>query len=165
MLHSSYNRAPRRKLIPNLFSIILQVVADAARPLTEHEIVEAVSKKMERSDEELKRQITVSLHDALIYGYLRVKNFRYSIVSSRLDPSTHRSSRNRSDGHAPSSSMAAGTSDHHRSDDRLSSVNDDEDRNSDDDHIDDEDYEDEDDDEGQAHKQDHTRAEPEKQTN
>ncbi|KAI8036182.1 uncharacterized protein LOC128260366 [Drosophila gunungcola] len=89
MLHSSYNRAPRRKLIPNLFSNILQVIADADHPLTEPEIVEAVSDRLDRSDEELKRQITVSLHDALIYGYLRVKNYRYSIVPSRLDPDDH----------------------------------------------------------------------------
>ncbi|XP_017133319.1 uncharacterized protein LOC108149916 isoform X2 [Drosophila elegans] len=58
MLHSSYNRAPRRKLIPNLFSNILQVIAEADHPLTEPEIVEAVSDRLDRSDEELKRQIT-----------------------------------------------------------------------------------------------------------
>ncbi|KAH8323179.1 hypothetical protein KR074_008605 [Drosophila pseudoananassae] len=150
MLHSSYNRAPRRKLIPNLFSIILQVVADSARPLTEHEIAEAVSKKMERCDEELKRQVTVSLHDALIYGYLRVKNFRYSIVSSRLEPNSHQSSRNRFAGFGPSSSIAAGTSNHHRSEDRVSSANGDEDVDGD---------------EGRVLEQDHTRAEPEKQIN
>ncbi|XP_039498339.1 uncharacterized protein LOC120455902 isoform X2 [Drosophila santomea] len=58
MLHSSYNRAPRRKLIPNLFSNILQVIADADHPLTEPEIMEAVADRLDRSDEELKRQIT-----------------------------------------------------------------------------------------------------------
>ncbi|XP_017110122.2 uncharacterized protein [Drosophila bipectinata] len=157
MLHSSYNRAPRRKLIPNLFSIILQVVADSTRPLTEHEIAEAVSKKMERCDEELKRQITVSLHDALIYGYLRVKNFRYSIVSSRLEPNSHQSFRNRSEGYGPSSSIAAGISNHHRSEDRMSSANEDEDD------INDEDVNAN---EGQVLEQEnHTRAEPEKQIN
>ncbi|XP_030245178.1 uncharacterized protein LOC115564707 [Drosophila navojoa] len=84
------NQAPRRKLIPNLFSSILRVVAESDRPLTQHEIVEAVSERLERSDEELKRQVTVNLHDALIYGYLRVKNYRYSIVPSRLDPNEPR---------------------------------------------------------------------------
>lgn len=79
------NQAPRRKLIPNLFTNILRVIANSDRPLTQHEIVEAVSERLERSDEELKRQITVNLHDALIYGYLRVKNYRYSIAPSRLD--------------------------------------------------------------------------------
>lgn len=79
------NQAPRRKLIPNLFTNILRVIANSDRPLTQHEIVEAVSEHLERSDEELKRQITVNLHDALIYGYLKVKNYRYSIAPSRLD--------------------------------------------------------------------------------
>ncbi|XP_030381867.1 uncharacterized protein LOC115629531 [Scaptodrosophila lebanonensis] len=95
MLRGSQNRAPRRKLIPNLFSNILKVIAESDRPLTQHEIVEAVSQRMERSDEELKRQITVNLHDALITGYLRVKNFRYSIVPNGLDPNEPRESRNR----------------------------------------------------------------------
>ncbi|EDW06044.1 uncharacterized protein LOC6585574 [Drosophila mojavensis] len=84
------NQAPRRKLIPNLFSSILRVVAESDRPLTQHEIVEAVSERLDRSDEELKRQVTVNLHDALIYGYLRVKNYRYSIVPSRVDPNEPR---------------------------------------------------------------------------
>ncbi|KAH8420228.1 hypothetical protein KR009_007693, partial [Drosophila setifemur] len=88
-MHSSYNRAPKRQLIPHLFSNILQVISDSDHPLTEHEILMAVSELMERNDEELKRQITVSLHDALIYGYLRVKNCRYSIVTNRLDPLDH----------------------------------------------------------------------------
>ncbi|XP_017133318.1 uncharacterized protein LOC108149916 isoform X1 [Drosophila elegans] len=113
MLHSSYNRAPRRKLIPNLFSNILQVIAEADHPLTEPEIVEAVSDRLDRSDEELKRQITVSLHDALIYGYLRVKNYRYSIVPSRLDPDDHP--------HHPESLSIAATAEHHRAQERISS--------------------------------------------
>lgn len=79
------NQAPRRKLIPNLFTNILKVIASSDRPLTQHEIVEAVAERLERSDEELKRQITVNLHDALIYGYLKVKNYRYSIAPSVLD--------------------------------------------------------------------------------
>ncbi|XP_020805574.1 uncharacterized protein LOC110181966 [Drosophila serrata] len=85
MLHSSYNRAPRRKLIPNLFSSILQVIADSEHPLTEPEIVAAISRRMNRNDEELKRQITVGLQDALITGYLRIKNLRYSVISNRLE--------------------------------------------------------------------------------
>ncbi|KAH8338089.1 hypothetical protein KR059_005641, partial [Drosophila kikkawai] len=84
-MHSSYNRAPRRKLIPNLFSSILQVIADSDHPLTEPEIVVAISKRMNRNDEELKRQITVGLQDALITGYLRMKNLRYSVVTNRLE--------------------------------------------------------------------------------
>ncbi|KAH8368094.1 hypothetical protein KR084_006914 [Drosophila pseudotakahashii] len=115
MLHSSYNRAPRRKLIPNLFSNILQVIADADHPLTEPEIIEAVADRLDRSDEELKRQITVSLHDALIYGYLRVKNYRYSIVPSRLDPDDHPHH------HPEPSSSIAATAEHHRVQDRISS--------------------------------------------
>ncbi|KAH8396266.1 hypothetical protein KR222_007023, partial [Zaprionus bogoriensis] len=83
--NSNPNQAPRRKLIPNLFTNILKVIAESDRPLTQHEIVEAVSERLERSDEELKRQITVNLHDALIYGYLRVKNYRYSIVSNQME--------------------------------------------------------------------------------
>ncbi|XP_043660226.1 uncharacterized protein LOC122624632 [Drosophila teissieri] len=114
MLHSSYNRAPRRKLIPNLFSNILQVIADADHPLTEPEIMEAVADRLDRSDEELKRQITVSLHDALIYGYLRVKNYRYSIVPSRLDPDEH------PDHNEPSSSITAAP-EHNRVQERISS--------------------------------------------
>ncbi|EDW86335.1 uncharacterized protein Dwil_GK17533 [Drosophila willistoni] len=90
MIHRGFNSAPRRQLIPNLFSNILKVIAEADHPLTHHEIVEAVSERMDRCDEELKRQITVSLQDALIYGYLRVKNFRYSIVQNRLDPNEPR---------------------------------------------------------------------------
>ncbi|XP_068154782.1 uncharacterized protein [Drosophila tropicalis] len=90
MIHRGFNSAPRRQLIPNLFSNVLKVIAEADHPLTHHEIVEAVSERMDRSDEELKRQITVSLQDALIYGYLRVKNFRYSIVQNRLDPNEPR---------------------------------------------------------------------------
>ncbi|XP_016980098.1 uncharacterized protein LOC108045324 [Drosophila rhopaloa] len=120
MLHSSYNRAPRRKLIPNLFSNILQVIADADHPLTEPEIMEAVSDRLDRSDEELKRQITVSLQDALIYGYLRVKNYRYSIVPSRLDPDDHPQHPESPEHHDPSSSIAA-TAEHHRAQDRISS--------------------------------------------
>ncbi|KAH8376303.1 hypothetical protein KR200_001377, partial [Drosophila serrata] len=84
-MHSSYNRAPRRKLIPNLFSSILQVIADSEHPLTEPEIVAAISRRMNRNDEELKRQITVGLQDALITGYLRIKNLRYSVISNRLE--------------------------------------------------------------------------------
>ncbi|XP_016946166.1 uncharacterized protein LOC108021883 [Drosophila biarmipes] len=118
MLHSSYNRAPRRKLIPNLFSNILQVIADADHPLTEPEIIEAVADRLDRSDEELKRQITVSLHDALIYGYLRVKNYRYSIVPSRLDPDDH--THQQPVHHEPSSSITA-TAEHRRVQDRISS--------------------------------------------
>ncbi|KMZ08141.1 uncharacterized protein Dsimw501_GD28773 [Drosophila simulans] len=114
MLHSSYNRAPRRKLIPNLFSNILQVIADADHPLTEPEIMEAVADRLDPFDEELKRQITVSLHDALIYGYLRVKNYRYSIVPSRLDPDEHR------DHNEPSSSITAAP-EHNRLQERISS--------------------------------------------
>ncbi|XP_064538933.1 uncharacterized protein LOC135428765 [Drosophila montana] len=90
MRQNGPNQAPRRKLIPNLFSSILNVVAESDRPLTQHEIVEAVSERLDRSDEELKRQITVNLHDALIYGYLRVRDYRYSIVQSRLDPNEPR---------------------------------------------------------------------------
>ncbi|XP_017045903.1 uncharacterized protein LOC108091291 [Drosophila ficusphila] len=116
MLHSSYNRAPRRKLIPNLFSSILQVIADADHPLTEPEIMEALADRLDRSDEELKRQIIVSLHDALIYGYLRVKNYRYSIVPSRLDPDDY--SHQHPDHHR--SSIAA-TAEHIRVQDRISS--------------------------------------------
>ncbi|XP_017157164.1 uncharacterized protein LOC108165601 [Drosophila miranda] len=85
MQSRGYNRPPKRKQIPHLFSNILQVVAEADRPLTQPEIVEALVERLDRSDEELKRQITVSLHDALINGYLRVKNYRYSSVSDRLD--------------------------------------------------------------------------------
>ncbi|XP_034487987.1 uncharacterized protein LOC117792106 [Drosophila innubila] len=92
MRQNSPNQAPRRKLIPNLFSSILNVIAESDRPLTQHEIVEAVSERLERSDEELKRQITVNLHDAIIYGYLKVRNYRYSIVPSRLDPNEPRES-------------------------------------------------------------------------
>ncbi|XP_017064556.1 uncharacterized protein LOC108103538 [Drosophila eugracilis] len=110
MLHSSYNRAPRRQLIPNLFSNILQVIADADHPLTEHEIMEAVADRLDRNDEELKRQIIVSLNDALIYGYLRVKNYRYSIVPSRLDPNDYP---NQPDQHEASSSIATTTAQHH----------------------------------------------------
>lgn len=84
-MKNSPNQAPRRKLIPNLFTNILKVIASSDRPLTQHEIVEAVAERLERSDEELKRQITVNLHDALIYGYLKVKNYRYSIAPSALD--------------------------------------------------------------------------------
>lgn len=84
-MKNSPNQAPRRKLIPNLFTNILKVIASSDRPLTQHEIVEAVAERLERSDEELKRQITVNLHDALIYGYLKVKNYRYSIAPSVLD--------------------------------------------------------------------------------
>ncbi|XP_015042356.1 uncharacterized protein [Drosophila pseudoobscura] len=84
MQSRGYNRPPKRKQIPHLFSNILQVVAEADRPLTQPEIVEALVERLDRSDEELKRQITVSLHDALINGYLRVKNYRYSSVSDRL---------------------------------------------------------------------------------
>ncbi|KAH8386664.1 hypothetical protein KR093_001842, partial [Drosophila rubida] len=86
MRQNSPNQAPRRKLIPNLFSSILNVIAESDRPLTQHEIVEAVSERLERSDEELKRQITVNLHDAIIYGYLKVRNFRYSIVPTPSEP-------------------------------------------------------------------------------
>ncbi|XP_023163723.2 uncharacterized protein LOC111594511 isoform X2 [Drosophila hydei] len=71
MRQNGPNQAPRRKLIPNLLSSILRVVAESDRPLTQHEIVEAVSKCLDRSDEELKRQVTVNLHDAIIYGNLR----------------------------------------------------------------------------------------------
>ncbi|XP_017030374.1 uncharacterized protein [Drosophila kikkawai] len=102
MLHSSYNRAPRRKLIPNLFSSILQVIADSDHPLTEPEIVVAISKRMNRNDEELKRQITVGLQDALITGYLRMKNLRYSVVTNRLEQLQSRA--------ASSSSGMAGSS-------------------------------------------------------
>ncbi|XP_022225179.2 uncharacterized protein LOC111075950 [Drosophila obscura] len=87
MLPRGYNRPTKRKLIPHLFSNILQVVAAADRPLTQPEIVEAVAERLDRCDEELKRQITVGLNDALIYGYLRIKNHRYSVVPDRLDPS------------------------------------------------------------------------------
>ncbi|KAM8719574.1 hypothetical protein ACLKA7_005760 [Drosophila subpalustris] len=86
MRQNSPNQAPRRKLIPNLFSSILNVIAESDRPLTQHEIVEAVSERLERSDEELKRQITVNLHDAIIYGYLKVRNYRYSLVPGSVDP-------------------------------------------------------------------------------
>jgi len=84
MRQSSPNQAPRRRLIPNLFNSILNVIAESERPLTQHEIVEAVSERLERSDEELKRQVTVNLHDAIIYGYLKVRNYRYTIVPSDL---------------------------------------------------------------------------------
>ncbi|XP_023163641.2 uncharacterized protein LOC111594511 isoform X1 [Drosophila hydei] len=57
MRQNGPNQAPRRKLIPNLLSSILRVVAESDRPLTQHEIVEAVSKCLDRSDEELKRQL------------------------------------------------------------------------------------------------------------
>ncbi|BFG00351.1 uncharacterized protein DMAD_00375 [Drosophila madeirensis] len=90
MLTRGYNRPPKHKLIPQLFSNILRVIADADRPLTQQEIVEGVAERLERCDEELKRQITVGLNDALIYGYLRVKNHRYSVVTDRQDPSERR---------------------------------------------------------------------------
>ncbi|KAH8279538.1 hypothetical protein KR044_011918 [Drosophila immigrans] len=90
MRQNSPNQAPRRKLIPNLFTNILNVIAESDRPLTQHEIVEAVSERLERSDEELKRQITVNLHDAIIYGYLKVRNFRYSIGPSPSEPNEPR---------------------------------------------------------------------------
>lgn len=83
------------------------MVAESDRPLTQHEIVEAVSERLDRSDEELKRQVTVNLHDALIYGYLRVKNYRYSIVPSRLDPNEPREqSRNTSSFDSPHSNRS-----------------------------------------------------------
>ncbi|XP_034111167.1 uncharacterized protein LOC132796258 [Drosophila nasuta] len=90
MRQNNPNQAPRRKLIPHLFTNILNVIAESDRPLTQHEIVEAVSERLERSDEELKRQITVNLHDAIIYGYLKVRNYRYSIVPSHSEPNEQR---------------------------------------------------------------------------
>ncbi|SPP89159.1 uncharacterized protein LOC117590692 [Drosophila guanche] len=90
MLTRGYNRPPKRKLIPQLFSNILRVIADADRPLTQQEIVEGVAERLDRCDEELKRQITVALNDALIYGYLRIKDHCYSVVTDCLDPSERR---------------------------------------------------------------------------
>ncbi|XP_032594814.1 uncharacterized protein LOC6565745 [Drosophila grimshawi] len=90
MRHKGPNQAPRRKLIPNLFSNILNVIAESDRPLTQQEIVEAVAERLNRCDEELKRQITVNLHDAIIYGYLRMKDYRYSIVQNRFSANEQR---------------------------------------------------------------------------
>ncbi|XP_030568804.1 uncharacterized protein LOC115768371 [Drosophila novamexicana] len=78
-------RAPQQRcLIRNLMRTILQVLQSSQRPMSDTEIISALSVRFRRADPEFQRQVRLSLQDAVRYGILKRQLNVFSLRSKRL---------------------------------------------------------------------------------
>ncbi|XP_064538915.1 uncharacterized protein LOC135428743 [Drosophila montana] len=78
-------RAPQQRCqIRNLMRTILQLLQSSQRPMSDTEIISALSVRFRRTDPEFQRQVRLNLQDAASYGILKRQLNVFSLRSKRL---------------------------------------------------------------------------------
>ncbi|XP_017133322.1 uncharacterized protein LOC108149918 isoform X2 [Drosophila elegans] len=74
----------QRRLVPNLMRAIVNILADAQRPMSDIELASILGNHYRRRDLDFFRQIQLNLRDGVDYGILRRQRNRFSLRSRRL---------------------------------------------------------------------------------